>query len=70
MEDMFYCRACGKHKKVAVQASVHRCTTCDAQTKKYAANQTKRLRVSRHSGKQYLNERKLTETIKFLTKDD
>ena len=70
MNDTFYCHACGKHKKIAVRVRPMQCASCNEKAKKYIANQDRRLKVSRHLGKQYTNERKLTETIKFLTKDD
>lgn len=70
MEDTFYCHSCGKYKKVSVHTGTGQCVSCAEKAKHYVTHEKDRLRLNRNQARRYKNERALTKTVKFLTKDD
>lgn len=69
MSDTFYCRGCGKHKKLELLVTENRCAACHERVKQYMteSNRLKRLRQSRSAAKAYNSPSKLDRKLKYLT---
>lgn len=69
MSDTFYCRGCGKHKKLELLVAENRCVACAERVKQYMteSNRLKRIRQSRSAAKRYSDPTKLVRSIKHIT---